>query len=99
MDLGGQFDVVYDYTFLCALHPTLRTKWAARMADLVKPNAFLIALMFPLAEYPDGPPYSMTTELYEELLSDKFEKVFMRDCPTFPARAGREKMSLWRRKA
>lgn len=37
-------DLIYDYTFLCALHPSMRTSWGARMAELVVPGGFLITL-------------------------------------------------------
>ncbi|KAF5866916.1 hypothetical protein ETB97_008721 [Aspergillus alliaceus] len=29
-DGGALFDIIYDYTFLCALHPDMRRQWAAR---------------------------------------------------------------------
>jgi methyl halide transferase len=98
MDLGGTFDIVYDDAAFCDLDPSLRTKWATRMAEIVKPGGHLIALIFLVADHPHVPPYSVTPELYEELLSEKFEKVFIRDCPSFPTRDGREKMSMWKRK-
>lgn len=58
----GQFDLVYDYTFLCALHPTLRKAWADRMGALVKPGRFLVCLEFPLwkdSTLP-GPPWGLS---------------------------------------
>ncbi|KAJ5837416.1 uncharacterized protein N7525_002604 [Penicillium rubens] len=58
---GEKFDVIYDYTFLCALHPTMRAQWASRMADLVLSGGLLVCLEFPLFKeisYP-GPPWPL----------------------------------------
>ncbi|KAE8158446.1 S-adenosyl-L-methionine-dependent methyltransferase [Aspergillus tamarii] len=56
-----QFDLIYDYTFLCALHPNTRRHWAARMADLLAPSGQLVCLEFPLFKDPKmpGPPWGL----------------------------------------
>ena len=36
-DLGGQFDLIYDCTFLCAIQPQQREAWARQMAALMAP--------------------------------------------------------------
>lgn len=66
---GGNFDVIYDYTFLCALPPELRPKWAKRMSELLAPNGRLVCLEFPLAKPPatGGPPHGLSSELYVQL--------------------------------
>lgn len=48
----GPFDLIYDYTFLCALPPSLRPKWAARMSELLSPGGTLIAMEFPIGKDP-----------------------------------------------
>ncbi|OQO06035.1 hypothetical protein B0A48_08623 [Cryoendolithus antarcticus] len=65
----SQFDVIYDYTFLCALPPALRPKWAKRMAELLAPNGHLVCLEFPLGKAPStgGPPHGLSSDLYTEL--------------------------------
>ena len=47
--------------FLCALHPHVRPHWAARMAQLVRPQGILICLEFPMYKNPlqDGPPWGV----------------------------------------
>ncbi|KAI8073268.1 S-adenosyl-L-methionine-dependent methyltransferase [Gongronella butleri] len=61
---SGGYDLAYDYTFFCALHPSFRPKWGSRYAELIKPGGVLIALMFPIeAKDPeDGPPYAVTVD-------------------------------------
>lgn len=61
---GGGFDVVFDYTFLCALRPARRQDWAQRMAQLIKPGTgLLITLMFPLSKHEGGPPFALSEEM------------------------------------
>ncbi|KAJ9485146.1 hypothetical protein VN97_g8224 [Penicillium thymicola] len=58
---GEKFDVIYDYTFLCALHPEMRSQWASRMADLLFSGGLLVCLEFPLFKelsHP-GPPWPL----------------------------------------
>lgn len=58
---ASQFDLIYDYTFLCALHPSMRINWSNRMAELVRPKAFLACLEFPTYKDPSiqGPPWGV----------------------------------------
>ncbi|KAE8150210.1 thiol methyltransferase [Aspergillus avenaceus] len=58
---GGLFDLIYDYTFLCALHPNMRVNWAKRMNDLLAPTGHLVCLEFPLFKDPSlpGPPWGL----------------------------------------
>ncbi|KAI1135623.1 S-adenosyl-L-methionine-dependent methyltransferase [Hypoxylon sp. FL0543] len=55
------FDLIYDYTFLCALHPGMRKDWACRMSDLLAQNGVLACLEFPLYKEltAPGPPWGL----------------------------------------
>lgn len=59
------FDIIYDYTFLCALPPPLRPKWAARMSQLLAPKGTLICTEYPLGKDPrlGGPPHGKPNDL------------------------------------
>jgi hypothetical protein len=70
-DAGGLFDIGYDYTFLCALHPDMRTAWAAGWGRHLSPGATLVTLIYPVdpsREGTPGPPWPVTPELYQQLL-------------------------------
>ncbi|KAK3392535.1 S-adenosyl-L-methionine-dependent methyltransferase [Sordaria brevicollis] len=56
-----KFDLIYDYTFLCALSPDMRRDWARRMSELLAPNGILVCLEFPLYKDPKlpGPPWGL----------------------------------------
>lgn len=58
------FDLIFDYTFFCAIVPNMRSAWATRMGDLLKPDGELITLMFPIDDHDGGPPYK--TSVAEE---------------------------------
>ncbi|CAJ0752235.1 22774_t:CDS:2 [Entrophospora sp. SA101] len=92
-----KFQLVYDYTFLCALPPTLRESWASKMAELISPGGVLIALIFPIwsaSDHEGGPPYALNLEIYQELLENDFTKeYFDPDCPSYEHRKGYEAMS------
>ena len=96
----SKFDLVFDYTFLCALHPDMRDKWSRKMASLVKKDGVLVALMFPLDEFDGGPPFALSVATYHELLDENFELVYgpVETEKTVPQRKGRELVSAWRRK-
>jgi hypothetical protein len=74
---GGKFDVIYDYTFLCALPPDMRPRWSKRMSELLAFNGHLICLEFPLTKPPTsgGPPHGLSSELYVELFKRPGEEV------------------------
>ncbi|CUS15357.1 unnamed protein product [Tuber aestivum] len=105
IDLRGGFDLVYDYTFLCALHPTLRLSWAARMAELLAPQrGLLVCLEFPLYKPIEagGPPWGLKNEVYDELLGGQmgaFQKVLhYKPDRTHEIGEGSDWISVWRRK-
>jgi len=74
LDADGPFDLIYDYTFLCALVPDLYDKWATRMAELLTPHGELITMIYPIVN--EGvqtpcPPYPMNFDLIKSLLTPK----------------------------
>lgn len=64
------FDLVYDYSFLCALPLELRALWAKRMRELIKVGGRLVTVMYPMGKPKEdgGPPYGVSVEDYKELL-------------------------------
>ena len=48
--MNESFSFVFDYTFFCAIPPSLRSKWGARVASLLKPGGRLLTLAFPIAD-------------------------------------------------
>lgn len=68
--LSGQFGLIYDYTFFCAMPLDIRPKWAQRMMQLVAKGGILVTAMYPMFKLPEegGPPFGVSVEIYRELL-------------------------------
>lgn len=100
---GEMFDLGYDYTFLCALHPDMRMKWASTWAQRLREGGELVTLMYPVTTKVGGPPYAVSAELYADLLGpagfapiEAGRKLADEECS--PGRAGQEWIGRWRRK-
>ncbi|KAH7082809.1 S-adenosyl-L-methionine-dependent methyltransferase [Paraphoma chrysanthemicola] len=77
----GEFDVIYDNTFLCALPPDLRPRWAHRTASLLSPSGALVCLEFPTHKpaASAGPPWSLPPTVHVELLKRPGEDIKYND--------------------
>lgn len=67
-DPGHKFDCSYDYTFLCALDPSMRIDWAKTHARLLAPGGELLVMIFPICDKSGGPPYAIDRQLVQSLL-------------------------------
>ena len=105
---GERFDMAWDYTFLCAIEPTMRVAWAEKMAALIRPGGTLLTLLFPVDDADarestaadPGPPYRLHPELARRLLGDRFvERSIERPARSHPGRAGKEWLGVWERRS
>jgi len=64
----GKFDLIWDCTFLCALDPSVRERWALKTQSLLSPNGTLLTCVFPICQKVGGPPYAMAVSLVRDLL-------------------------------
>ncbi|KAL5718913.1 methyl halide transferase [Ranunculus cassubicifolius] len=93
------FDLIFDYTFFCAIEPSMRPAWASRVHNLLKPDGELITLMFPIDDIVGGPPYKVSVADYEEVLRPLgFKALSVIDNElAVGLRKGREKLGRWKR--
>lgn len=93
------FQLVYDYTFFCAIDPSTRQDWGRRMKELVAPGGALVCLVYPIdPTRTTGPPYCLTVDDYKLVLQDAFDLVLDQPCTqSFEDRAGHERMTVWQR--
>jgi methyl halide transferase len=100
-----QYDLIFDYTFFCAIPPLLRSKWGDRMAQLLTDDGRLVTFMFPLVpslpegEKLPGPPFPVTVDEYK-LVLEKHNVSIDTGSPhpnslSVPARAERETICWW----
>lgn len=97
------FDLVFDYTFLCAIHPGVRTQWATKMNALVARDGELVTLIFPAVDKPprgQGPPFPLWPHEVEALLTPYgFVAVELGPVTSsHPGREGMEHLGRWRRR-
>lgn len=91
--------VVYERAFLCALPPAMNEAIAARWMSLLPPGGLLAGFFF-FGAAGKGPPFPITPEKLDALLSPGFERIEDRQvADSIPVFAGRERWQVWRRKA
>ncbi|KAI1362121.1 S-adenosyl-L-methionine-dependent methyltransferase, partial [Xylaria arbuscula] len=71
-DVPMAFDLIFDYTFFCAMPPPLRPAWAAKMKSLLSPGGRLVCLEFPSEKKSSepGPPWAAPPREYLGYLSN-----------------------------
>ncbi|MBV6399458.1 MAG: Thiopurine S-methyltransferase [Ignavibacteria bacterium] len=90
-DFKGEYDLIIEQTFFCALNPDLRWKYVEKMFQLLKPGGKLVGLLFDDELNSDHPPFGGSKNEYEELFKNKFSfKVFSECFNSIPPRQGRE---------
>ena len=94
----GTFDLLFDYTFACAIQPLQREQWGHKVAELVRPGGYALILMFPLWLREGGPPFKFKVSEYCRLLEDKFDPIFIKQCDGVEQRKPFQRLSLWKRK-
>ncbi|MCC6876976.1 MAG: methyltransferase domain-containing protein [Sandaracinaceae bacterium] len=92
------FDLVWDYTFLCAIEPSRRPEWVERMRVLVAPHGELVTLLYPTSDAPpSGPPFLLDVNEVRSLLEPVFAATHLAPSRvSHPQRAGREWLARWR---
>lgn len=86
-----KFDLILEQTFFCALAPQLRTEYATKMYQLLKPHGQLAGLFFDFPLTENGPPYGGNKDEYLTYFTPLFEiKTFERCYNSHPKRKGKE---------
>lgn len=68
----GEYDLIIEQTFFCALSPDLRNKYVEKMHSLLKPGCKIAGLMFQFPLTEDGPPFGGSAEEYTETFGKLF---------------------------
>jgi hypothetical protein len=92
------FDIIYERTFLCALSPEFRPRYARRMGSLIAPSGILCGFFF-FGPEDEPPPYPVSQDQLNQLLGDAFEKVEDNAVDdSLPLYAGKERWQIWKPK-
>lgn len=89
--LSGQYDLIVEQTFFCALDPKLRQAYFNKMETLLAENGKLVGVLFDDTLNNDRPPFGGTKEEYLGYLSRSFKvNMFETCCNSIKPRQGRE---------
>ncbi len=87
----GQYDLVLEQTFFCAIDPALRQSYAAQMHALLRPGGKLAGLLFDDALNTDKPPFGGNMAVYRPFFEPYFHfKIFEPAYNSIKPRQGRE---------
>lgn len=85
------YDLVLEQTFFCALNPSLRERYAAKVYHLLKPKGRVAGLLFNVVFEKAGPPFGGKKEDYVKLFEPLFEQKQFDTCTnSVKPRAGNE---------
>ena len=87
---AGQYDLIIEQTFLSAINPDLRERYANQMFTLLKPEGKLVGIIFDFP-FNGGPPFGGSKEEYLGYFKPYFQPVIFEKCyNSIPPRAGNE---------
>lgn len=86
----GQYDLILEQTFFCALDPALRPKYAEKLSQLLNPGGRLAGVLFN-RDFIGGPPFGGSEAEYRRYFEPFFELEIYEPCRNSEApRAGSE---------
>ncbi len=76
----GTYDLILEQTFFCAIHPSLRNKYAQKMYELLSPQGVLAGVLFNTNFEKPGPPFGGNKEEYEQIFLNYFTFKHFEQC-------------------
>ena len=87
----GQYDLILEQTFYCALSPDLRDDYVRQMYNLLVPGGVLTGVLFTFPLTEKGPPFGGSLSAYRERFGQYFEIQTLEACAfSEQDRAGKE---------
>lgn len=87
----GQYDLILEQTFFCALDPSLRMDYILKMESLLKANGKLVGLLFDFRLTEEGPPFGGDADAYSLAFQEQFKLRTLEPCyNSIKPRLGRE---------
>lgn len=95
----GQYDLIIEQTFFCAINPNLRKNYVQHMYSLLKHKGKLVGLLFDHPMNTDNPPFGGSKQEYIELFSPYFYIKVMEPCyNSIKPRDGKEAFIIFEKK-
>ena len=87
----GQYDLIIEQTFFCALDPDLRPMYAQKIHELLREKGKLVGLLFDFPLTDDGPPFGGSIKEYFNTFNELFTiKKLERSFNSISERNGKE---------
>jgi len=98
--LKGNYDLILEQAFFCALDPILRLAYVEQMTDLLSEKGKLVGLLFNQALYTEHPPFGGHKRDYLNTFKPLFHIDVMEDCyNSIEKRKGKELFIVLRKKS
>jgi SAM-dependent methyltransferase len=95
----GEYDLILEQTFFCAINPNLRTAYRDKMVDLLAKGAKLAGVLFNTEFEKAGPPFGGNKESYIELFMNNFDLITFENCTnSHPKRQNTELFIILKKK-
>lgn len=78
-ELNGQYDLILEQTFFCAIDQALRGNYVTKMSELLKPQGKLVGVLFNRS-FEGGPPFGGSEAEYRALFASTFHQIRMEPC-------------------
>lgn len=76
----GEYDLILEQTFFCALEPRFRESYLAKCHQLLNTSGCLQGVLFDFEAHRDEPPYPASAATYRNLFEEKFEILTLERC-------------------
>lgn len=87
----GEYDLMLEQTFFCAIPPSMRQDYAKKSAELLQPNGKVVGVMFDAVFEHQGPPFGGCPCEYKPIFEPYFKITKMEECHnSIPPRKGSE---------
>lgn len=98
--LTGEYDLIVEQTFFCAIPPALRPDYASQCASLLKEGGKLMGLLFDTDFTHEGPPFGGSREEYRKYFEPYFHFLHFETAHnSIQPRQGRELFMLLEKKS
>jgi SAM-dependent methyltransferase len=96
---AGSYDIILEQTFFCALHPTLRQQYVAKMHQLLHNNGKLVGVLFDTVFEKEEPPFGGNAAQYKLLFEPYFTLQQFESCyNSYSKRQGTELFVILQKK-
>lgn len=87
----GNYDLIIEQTFFCAIQPKHRPEYAKKVHSLLLPKGKLVGLLWSVPMNKDHPPFGGNMEEYRSYFDGLFDYIHFEEAyNSIPPRAGRE---------